>query len=43
MSERFEEKLREALASHDKDGDGAAVAGLADELERDCGRGGVRR
>ena len=30
MSERFEEKLREALASHDRDGDGAAVAGLAD-------------
>ena len=30
MSERFEEKLREALASHDQDGDAAAVAGLAD-------------
>ena len=30
MSERFEEKVREALASHDRDGDAAAVAGLAD-------------
>lgn len=30
MSERFEDKVREALASHDRDGDAAAVAGLAD-------------